>query len=63
MARPLRIQYPGAWYYVMNRDASHQNIFFDDEDRIDFLDLVGETSKMWRIQVHAFCLLDNQKIT
>ena len=59
MARPLRIQYPGAWYHVMNRGASHQGIFLDDEDRKDFLKLLGETSKMWRIQVHAFCLLDN----
>jgi hypothetical protein len=27
MARPLRIQYPGAWYNVMNRGASGQVIF------------------------------------
>jgi len=59
MARHLRIQYPGAWYRVMNRGASHQSIFFDDDDRKDFLNLLSETSKMWSIQVHAFCLLDN----
>ncbi|MGH7791996.1 MAG: helix-turn-helix domain-containing protein [Thermodesulfobacteriota bacterium] len=59
MARPLRIQYPGAWYHVMNRGASHQKIFLNDDDKNSFLNLLGEASKMWSIQVHAFCLLDN----
>jgi hypothetical protein len=27
MARPLRIQYPGAYYHVMNRGNNKQNIF------------------------------------
>ncbi len=59
MARPLRIQYPGAWYHVMNRGASHQKIFLNDDDKKSFLNLLGEASQMWSIQVHAFCLLDN----
>ena len=59
MTRPLRIQYPGAWYHVMNRGASGQRIFLDENDRKDFLNLLGETSEMFNIQIHAYCLLDN----
>ncbi|HEX9667204.1 MAG TPA: transposase [Thermodesulfobacteriota bacterium] len=59
MARPLRIQYPGAWYHVMNRGASRQRIFVDENDRKDFLNLLGETSDMFTMQIHAYRLLDN----
>jgi putative transposase len=59
MARPLRIQFPGAWYHMMNRGASRQRIFLNENDRKDFLNLLGETSDMFTIQIHAYCLLDN----
>jgi hypothetical protein len=32
MARPLRIQYPGAVYHVMNRGSSRQKVFLDTRD-------------------------------
>jgi hypothetical protein len=32
MARPLRIEYPGAIYHVMNRGDRREPIFRDDED-------------------------------
>ena len=57
MARPLRIQYPGAWYHIMNRGARHRNIFLNDSDRRDFLRLLKDTIEMWRIEVHAFSFL------
>ncbi len=59
MSRPLRIEYPGAWYHVMNRGANFKKIFTEDADRDEFLKLLGETCEMWRIRVHAFCLMDN----
>ncbi len=33
MARPLRIEYPGAFYHVTVRGNARQDIFVDDEDR------------------------------
>jgi len=33
MARPLRIEYPGAYYHVMNRGLNRQRIFAEDKDR------------------------------
>jgi hypothetical protein len=38
MARPLRIQYPGAIYHVMNRGDRREEIFLDDQDRLCFLE-------------------------
>ena len=37
MARPLRIEYPGALYHVTARGNAQQDIFLDDEDRQRFL--------------------------
>jgi hypothetical protein len=31
MARPLRIEYPGAFYHIMNRGQSRRNIFIKDQ--------------------------------
>ena len=36
MARPLRIEYPGAYYHVMNRGQSRRNIFIEDKGRQTF---------------------------
>ncbi|MBW1707381.1 MAG: hypothetical protein JRJ86_19845 [Deltaproteobacteria bacterium] len=35
MSRPLRIQYPDAWYHVMNRDEEGNLLFW--RNRIDNL--------------------------
>ncbi len=59
MARPLRIEYPGAYYHVMNRGLAHSDIFLDDNDRQRFLALIGETSNLWKVEVYAYCLMDN----
>jgi putative transposase len=57
MSRPLRIEYPGAWYHVMNRGRRGEVIFSTDEDRGIFIDLLKESAKQWNIKVAAYCLL------
>lgn len=42
MRRPLRIEYRGAWYHVMNRGRRAESIFEDDADHLGFLDLLKE---------------------
>jgi len=37
MARPLRIQYPGAVYHVTCRGNERRDIYRDDKDRTTFL--------------------------
>lgn len=59
MARPLRIQFPGAWYHIMNRGGRGKTVFEDLFDRRGFLRLLGESSQMWNIEIHAYSLLDN----
>lgn len=59
MVRPLRIEYPGAWYHVMNRGAGRRQIVKSDEDRQLFLNVLGETAESYPIEVHAYSLLDN----
>jgi hypothetical protein len=41
MARPLRIEYPGAFYHVVNRGQSRGNMFLEGKGRQSFLDLLG----------------------
>lgn len=59
MSRPLRIEYPGAYYHVMNRGLGRIRIFLDDPDRMRFLRLIGEIFRLWSIRTYAYCLMDN----
>jgi len=59
MSRPLRIEFPGAYYHVMNRGLARQNIFSDRTDHEVFLDLLSDCHEMWGLRVIAYCLLKN----
>ncbi len=59
MSRPLRIEYPDAWYHVMNRGRRREDIFKEDGDHRLFLDVLKETVKMWNLKVSAYCLMSN----
>ena len=57
MSRPLRIQYPGAWYHVMNRARRGQDLYPGRADMDTFLDLLKETVAMFNLKVFAYCLM------
>jgi putative transposase len=59
MARPLRIEYPGAYYHVMNRGQSRRNIFIKDKGRQTFLDLLADMARLWKVEIYAYCLMEN----
>jgi REP-associated tyrosine transposase len=59
MSRPLRIEFPNAWYHVMNRGAGYRNIFNNDTHRMIFVDLLSQITKMFQIEIHGVCLMDN----
>ena len=59
MARPLRIEYPVAYYHVMNRGLSRRDIFLQDKDWQTFLDLLGDISRLWKIEINTYCLMGN----
>jgi len=57
MARPLRIEFPDAWYHVMNRGRRGDLIFKDKGDYYAFIDLLKDCIEMWNIRVVAYCLM------
>jgi len=59
MSRPLRIEYPGAWYHVMNRGLGRRWIFKTDDHRHRFLSLLADTTERHNAEWHAYCLMGN----
>lgn len=59
MARPLRIQYEGAFYHVMARGNEKREIFHTREDREKFLEVLRLASERLGIIVHCYCLMLN----
>ncbi len=58
MARPLRIEYPGAVYHLTARGNARQKIFRDDTDRVTFLATLSHVISRYRWLCHAYCLMD-----
>jgi hypothetical protein len=42
MGRPIRIEYPGALYYVTRRGNEGKEIFKDGADRVKFLEILTD---------------------
>lgn len=59
MSRPLRIEYEGAWYHVMNRGRRSERIFEDRKDYLRFIDLLKDATESWDVRISAFCLMAN----
>jgi REP element-mobilizing transposase RayT len=59
MARPLRIEYPDAWYHIMNRGRRGEQIFSAKSDYFGFIELLVDTSEMWNLRIAAYCLMPN----
>jgi putative transposase len=59
MARPLRIEYPGAVYHITGRGNEKKLIFKDERDREIFLDTLSQVDKCYNWLCHAYCLMNN----
>lgn len=59
MARPLRIEYPGAVYHIASRGNRRGGIFLDEEDRKVFLAILEETIRRFNVSCHAYCQMGN----
>jgi len=59
MARPLRIQYPGAVYHVLCRGNNRQKIFRDDLDRKRYLEKLAHYCELKEVSLLGYCLLSN----
>lgn len=59
MARPLRVEFPSAFYHVMNRGNAGEHVLPADEDKQAFLDCLHRAARRFAIRIHTYCLMDN----
>jgi putative transposase len=59
MARPLRIQFSGAFYHITCRGIERRNIYVDDKDRDRFLTLLFESLENYQVILYAYILMRN----
>ncbi len=59
MARPLRLQLPGACYLVTARARHRDTLFPQPADRVAFLELLARTCGRYRWRCHAYCLAND----
>lgn len=59
MARPLRIEFPGALYHVTSRGDNKCTIFRNSKDRNKFLSIYSEISARLQWITYAWCLMGN----
>ena len=59
MARPLRIEYPGAYYHVTSRGNEQKDIFKSKRDREKFLEYLESATTRYGAVIHAYCLMSN----
>lgn len=59
MARPLRIEYPHAYYHVTCRGNERKNIFKDDRDRSAFLEKLQSSLEIYTVKLHGYVLMNN----
>jgi len=55
----LRIEYPNAWYHIMNRGRRAEKIFETGQDYEMFIQVLKETSEDWNLRISAYCLMPN----
>jgi REP element-mobilizing transposase RayT len=59
MARPIRVEYPGAVYHVICRGNNRQAIYRDDEDRRRYLEKLYYYCQDKKVNLLAYCLMPN----
>ena len=59
MARPLRLEFPGALYHLTARGNAQQSIYLDDADRQRFLRLLAQEVRQQHWRCYAYCLMGN----
>lgn len=59
MARPLRIEYPGAFYHITARGNEQGDIYRNDGDRERFLEYLETAVGRYKAVIHVYCLMSN----
>ena len=59
MARPLRLEFPGALYHVTCRGNRRERIFSNRIDHLAWFDETERVCRRFHFIIHAFCLMEN----
>jgi len=59
MGRPLRIEFPGAFYHVTSRGNERKAVFKSLRDREKFLSYLESATELYGAVVHVYCLMGN----
>lgn len=59
MARKRRIWYPGASYHITSRGIRRTSLFWDKEDRDEYLRLLAEAMEKRPFILQTYCLMTN----
>lgn len=59
MARPLRIEFPNALYHITSRGDRREAIYRDDEDRRQWLTVLGQVCERFNWVIHGYCQMTN----
>ena len=59
MARPLRLEFPGAIYHLTGRGNARRKVFLTDADRELFLSTLNGVVHRYHWICHAYCLMAN----
>ncbi|PCK04692.1 MAG: hypothetical protein COA42_18985 [Alteromonadaceae bacterium] len=59
MLRPIRIEFSGALYHVTSRGNARADIYLSEQDRSDWLGVLGDVCRRYNWVCHAYCLMGN----
>lgn len=59
MARTARIVIPGIPHHITQRGNNKQQVFWDDEDRQTYLDILVKQSSKYHFDLQGYCLMSN----
>lgn len=59
MGRPLRIEYPGAFYHITSRGNERRRIFRTEKDYERFIGYLESATERYGARIQCFCLMPN----
>ena len=59
MARLLRVEYPDAYYHVINRGNYREKIYLNDRDKEKFIEYLEKAAERFSVIFHGYCLMGN----
>ncbi len=57
--RTRRLTYNGAYHHVMNHGIGELDIFSDNGLKNEFIGLLKENQKIYKVEIYAFCIMSN----